>query len=219
MVCREETAPGENKKRWFYIALLLCYDLDDYMIHHYIPLTIAAHTMRVMNSLCHCSCALRWLFRGLCAGLLLVPYLAQSVFWIPLIFMLWNWIILWVKSCRLNPHIIDYAGHQCTKMKFVTPCINFQPSFTVISLKQADQGAINSEILLSTAEVFLQCCQLLLVLGNTWIWLPLNHACSWRIPPLFLFALRYYPISIECIEQHKSLSGNIIKSVNLDLWP
>lgn len=75
---------GRQKKGDFYIALLLCYDLDDYMIHHYIPLTIAAHIMSVTNSFCHCSCALRWLFRRLRARLLLVPYLAQFVFWIPL---------------------------------------------------------------------------------------------------------------------------------------
>lgn len=92
-------------------------------------------------------------------------------------------------------------------------------SFTVILLKQADRSTINSEILCSTGEVFLQWCWLLLILGNTWIWPPLTHACSWRIPPLFLFALRCYWISIECLEQHKPLSGNKMKSINLDLWP
>lgn len=49
----------KKKKGDFYIAFLLYYDLDDYMIHHYIPLTIAAHIMSVTNSFCHCSCALR----------------------------------------------------------------------------------------------------------------------------------------------------------------
>lgn len=128
------------------------------MIHHSIPLTIATHPMRVMKSLCYCSCALTRLFRRLCAGPLLVPYLAQFMFWIPLNVYTLDLDYSVGEFCRPNPHTTDYAGDHCTQMKFVTPRINFQSSFTVISLKQADKGEINSEILLSTAEVFLKCC-------------------------------------------------------------
>lgn len=117
--------PKKKKKRWFYIALLPGYELDDYTIYRYIPLTIAAHTMRVMKSLCYCSCALRWLCRGLCAGSLLVPYLAQLVFWISLNVYTLDLDYSVGESCRSNPRIADYAGDQCTQTKFVTPRINF----------------------------------------------------------------------------------------------
>lgn len=93
--------------------------------------------------------------------------LVQFVFWIPLSLCVLDLDYSANEICRPNPHITDYAGDQCIRMKYVNPCNNLQPSFTVISLKLAGEGAINSEIVFFTAELFLQCCQLLLVLGNT----------------------------------------------------